>query len=104
MFERRAPDVVAQLLRKLVDYTSEHFADEEKLMLDTQYPDVPNHFKIHRGFIERLTALQAEFAEGKSTVSMSLMDFLKKWLIHHIGVEDQKVAAHVRSRPRAARA
>ena len=35
---------------------------------------------------------------------MSLMDFLKKWLIHHIGVEDQKVAAHVRSRQHAARA
>jgi hemerythrin len=90
--------VVAKLLSALADYTAEHFTHEEALQRATHYPDLLNHIKIHKGFIDKLASLQSDLAEGKSSVSMQLMDFLKKWLAHHIGQEDQKVAAHARSR------
>jgi hemerythrin-like metal-binding protein len=96
MLERRGSDVVAALLGALADYTATHFAHEEALQKRIGYPDMTNHFKIHAALIERVAALQRDVAQGKTSVSLSLMEFLKNWLQHHIGVEDQKVADHAR--------
>ncbi|MGD0476189.1 MAG: bacteriohemerythrin [Candidatus Velthaea sp.] len=94
MLERRAPEVVVELLAKLAEYTATHFGHEEKLMRETRYPEMAAHQAIHKDLIKRVVALQADVSAGKGTVSMELMNFLKKWLHHHIGKEDKKVANH----------
>jgi hemerythrin-like metal-binding protein len=96
MLERRAATVVHDLLDQLVAYTVTHFGHEEALMRETRYPDRENHFKLHKNLIDRVASLQRDVAAGKSAVSVPLMDFLKNWLLHHIGEEDQRVADHAR--------
>jgi len=102
MLERRGTNVVADLLDKLAEYTVTHFAHEEALMRETHYPDRENHFKMHRALLDRVGALQRDAADGRSVVTMQLMDFLKNWLSHHIGKQDQRVADHVRQARRVA--
>ncbi|MGD0476374.1 MAG: bacteriohemerythrin, partial [Candidatus Velthaea sp.] len=87
-------EVVVEPLAKLAEYTATHFGHEEKLMRETRYPEMAAHQAIHEDLIKRVVALQADVSAGTGTVSMELMNFLKKWLHHHIGKEDKKVANH----------
>src|SRR5574344_443046 len=38
----------------LLDYTKRHFAAEEKLQLQSSYPDYSNHQKYHDGFVKEV--------------------------------------------------
>ncbi|WP_312648666.1 bacteriohemerythrin [Aminipila sp.] len=84
----------------LYDYTSKHFADEEKLQLASQYPDYPNHKQYHEGFkkVVRDIADQLD-KEGPSLVLVGKVNSsIGGWLINHIKKEDVKVAAHIRAK------
>ena len=52
----------------LYDYTTKHFADEEKLQLASKYPDYINHKKYHEGFkkdvLDIIKQLNAEGPSG----------------------------------------
>lgn len=74
-------------------YASGHFADEEAFMLDTGYPFLTSHKKAHDAFLIRLAAERATLIEG-GWISLSLMQFLKDWLISHILMADREYAAH----------
>ncbi|MCK5679239.1 bacteriohemerythrin, partial [bacterium] len=83
-------DLVVNMLDELVQYTVNHFADEEKLMLEHQFPDYDSHAVIHRDLVAKVVDFQKQFKAGKSTVSLELLEFLKDWLIGHIKGVDRK--------------
>ena len=81
---------VAALLQDLVAYTRFHFDFEEKLMERAGYTGLEAHREKHRAMkaeVERLRAL----AEAKgSSVTHTLMAFLKNWLGKHICGTDKE--------------
>lgn len=83
----------------LYDYTSKHFADEEKLQIASKYPDYANHKQYHEGFKKVVRDLMAQLeAEGPTVVLVGKVNSsVAGWLINHIKKEDVKVAAHIRS-------
>nr|WP_315020284.1 hemerythrin family protein [uncultured Aminipila sp.] len=84
----------------LYDYTSKHFADEEKLQIASQYPDYPNHKQYHEGFKKVVREIMDQLQkEGPSLVLVGKVNSsIGGWLINHIKKEDVKVAAHIRSK------
>lgn len=84
----------------LYDYTSKHFADEEKLQIASQYPDYPNHKQYHEGFKKVVREIMDQLEkEGPSLVLVGKVNSsIGGWLINHIKKEDVKVAAHIRSK------
>ena len=84
----------------LVDYTVKHFADEEKLQQQYQYPDYNNHKKLHENFKKTALELTTQLKEqGASTVLVGKVNStIGNWLINHIQKEDKKVAAHILSK------
>ncbi|MEG0854654.1 MAG: hemerythrin family protein [Angelakisella sp.] len=84
----------------LLDYTSKHFADEEKLQVQSRYPDYLNHKKYHEGFVKVVKDIVAELqASGPSIVLVGkINNAIAGWLINHITKEDVKVAAHIKSK------
>jgi hemerythrin-like metal-binding protein len=81
---------VGKTLDELVEYTGSHFACEEKLMVENQYPDCDSHIKIHKDLVDRVVDFQKKFNAGEATVSLDLLEFLKDWLIGHIKGVDRK--------------
>ncbi len=83
----------------LLDYTSKHFADEEKLQLQNKYPDYQRHKQLHEGFKRTVRELINELNAQGPTVAMvgKLNATLSSWLINHIKREDKKIAEHIRS-------
>jgi hemerythrin len=82
--------VIGQLLNSLTRYTQTHFAAEEKLMAQVDYPDLAAHQEIHRNLIKQVESLKADHASGKLSISMDTMNFLSDWLTKHIQGTDKK--------------
>jgi hemerythrin-like metal-binding protein len=86
---------IGQTLTALVEYTRCHFRDEEALMRKTKYPLYQSHKAEHRKFTQRAVALKQEFDEGKITISIDVLLFIKNWLAHHIIGCDTLIAEHI---------
>jgi len=75
----------------LVDYTKRHFRMEESLMHQGAYPDLAHHHGLHQEFIDKLNGLMDRSERG-AVVTISVMQFMKTWLLEHIQIEDKKLA------------
>jgi methyl-accepting chemotaxis protein/hemerythrin len=84
---------LAPIFEKLVHYTVEHFATEEKYMTEYNYPQLEAHKKEHKDLTDQVVAFKKDFDSGAETISFELLDFLRKWLTHHILVTDKGYSA-----------
>jgi len=83
-------------LKRLVQYIETHFAREEALFLDTRYPHVEKHMKNHRDIEKLVHGFLIAFETDPRAVDMEkLLNFLKEWLIKHIGKLDKGYAPYV---------
>jgi len=90
MTQKKAKEVLGDVLKKLADYTVFHFSAEERLMRSNGYPEYEEHREKHQKMTAKVLALQDELKQGKITLSMEVMDFLKSWLDKHILGTDKK--------------
>jgi hemerythrin len=81
--------VMGDLLNALFDYTVIHFAAEEKSMDVYGYPGLPQQKAQHEDLIRRLREFNEQYRSGKTSFSLTLMSFLKDWLINHINGSDR---------------
>jgi hemerythrin len=95
MLNGRGKEVLSETLEDLIDYTKKHFANEERLMQTHHYPEYPQHKVEHDRLTAKVAAFQKDFAAGRVAITVELMNFLKNWLSHHIGVIDKKVGAYL---------
>jgi len=83
---------IEKVIGELVNYAIYHFAAEEELMSRFSFGKAGEHLKEHDDFIQRIKAHQQDFYDGRSTLSLELIVFLKDWLLEHI-LESDKVLA-----------
>lgn len=90
-------ETTARTLGELDDYVREHFALEERLMAGGGCtPDlVARHCGEHAYFRGVLTDLKKDFAGGRGNISVSLIEYLVHWLLHHISVVDRAMATEL---------
>ncbi len=81
---------MGQVLDGLVSYTVEHFNREENLMKKHSYPEYDAHKTEHENLVKKVAEFQSQFKSGKTSFSLSLMSFLRDWLINHIKGSDMK--------------
>jgi hemerythrin len=95
-----SPKKVKDVIDGIIDYTMSHFAFEEALMEQAEYPFLGPHKSIHETFIKRVEKFQARFKTGEDIAS-EFYDILKRWLVNHIQRDDaayvRKVKAHLES-------
>lgn len=93
-------DVLVKTTQFLSDYTTKHFADEERLQLQSGYPDYQNHKKYHEGFKRVVADLMTQLREQGPTIVLvgKVNSSVAGWLLNHIKKEDCKVAAHIRAK------
>jgi hemerythrin-like metal-binding protein len=86
-------------LHFLIDYTVQHFADEEKLQQESDYPNFEQHRKLHEAFRSEVEKFVESYrADGWSPeLSSKINTTIVQWLVTHIELEDSKVAAHIKN-------
>ncbi len=83
-----AVSTMLKVLDGLVDYTANHFKNEESLMIKHGYPDYDKHKAEHDSLVQKVLEYQNLLKTGKSAFSLELLSFLKDWLIFHIKGSD----------------
>ena len=82
----------------LVNYTVQHFNDEEALQIKYNYPEYEAHKKLHEDFKVTVTDLVNRFSEtgSSSWLSSDVNKIVVKWLIQHIMSEDKKIGGYLK--------
>jgi len=96
--ERKGKDEVYNLLQFLGDYVKSHFALEERLQQESNYPHYGEH-KAHEGFIRDLQGLESQLKHEGASLSLVIQtnQTMVNWLIQHINIIDREMAGYLRT-------
>lgn len=81
------------IINELTDYAFIHFKFEEKLFHRFEFEETENHLREHTFFIDKVKKLRLDWEHDDSEKKQELVEFLKKWLEHHIKNTDKKYVA-----------
>jgi hemerythrin-like metal-binding protein len=94
MVKGKGKEVLESTLSNLVDYTKNHFQDEETAMEKYAYPSLLQHRLEHRKLTDQVLAFQKKYQSGEKYISIEILNFLKNWLINHIMGTDKKYGVY----------
>jgi len=95
--EKYRERIIFSILPNLVEYTKEHFKDEEEFMKEINYPRLPNQQKLHEKFVNQIKDILVTLRSGKHYSSTFLYKSLTNWLLTHILFEDRKIGEYYKS-------
>ena len=93
----RSAGEAARMLDFLARYVVEHFATEERLMIESQYPGFAAHKAEHDALVAELKTLREQWrTDGPSdTLATALSGRIRSWLSFHIGGSDRAMGQHL---------
>jgi hemerythrin len=104
LLQTQAPDSeVDSLLDELFEHTRRHFAEEERLMLETGFPPYPMHKGEHDQVLADMAAQIERWKYGRDAAATR--DWLDKavgdWFITHVGTMDLVTAGFIEMKQKA---
>jgi hemerythrin len=91
-------DTQKTILKGVVEYAMGHFADEERLMKEYDYPDRISHKLEHDEFRDRLLGFVEAYLKGSTPLTVDLLAYLVEWLEKHMIGTDKKYQAFFNSK------
>jgi len=90
--------IMAGLLNFMADYAVRHFAEEEKYMIDNDYPGYEGHKAQHEKFISDFGLLKDKFDAQGAGINLVLVTnrAVVDWLINHINNTDKALGAFLK--------
>lgn len=79
----------------LAEYTTKHFAGEERDVDQTKYPELTQHKTLHKKLLDQVTELIGKFNAGEPLIAQDVINFLNDWLINHIKGVDMRYGPHL---------
>ncbi len=95
---RQGQAALTPVLDKLAEYASEHFAAEESLMEEHDFPGLSTHRAQHETFRQKMADFLDDHEAGKAGVPVSLMLFMQDWLKQHVLKTDKQYSAFLNAR------
>lgn len=94
-----AADQLLPTLKFLKKYVSEHFADEEKLQLESRYPKYLQHKQAHIQFVKKIDDLFSKFEDQGASISVIIEtnNIIFDWFVKHINNVDKEFAAYYKN-------
>lgn len=86
------------LLDELLEYTFYHFETEEDYFEEYDYEEKEAHLKEHDDFRKYLKKFLTEDIKDNSNLQNELLNFLKKWVEHHIKDVDMKYVDYLKDK------
>jgi hemerythrin-like metal-binding protein len=90
MMKGQAQSLSGPLLKKLADYTRNHFTAEEAMMASANYPGLEAHKTKHSVLVKQVEDYIARFEKGEISINLHLLNFLRDWLTNHIQKVDKE--------------
>lgn len=100
MMQSKGRDVLGGILNKLAHYTTDHFAREERIWQDGGLPSLAGHKKVHADLLAKVGQFAEDFHNGKKTISMEMLAFLREWLMDHVFKTDKQAVLALAAKQR----
>lgn len=89
---------IGRSLERLAQYVETHFHREEALFMDSDYPYKDKHCQNHRDIEKLVRGFQTSHTQDAKSVDMpKLLNFLREWLVKHIGKLDKGYMPYVQA-------
>jgi len=103
MLSGRGQQATRPLLKKLVEYTREHFSAEERAMSLAGYPALGKHRADHEALTRKVQEYVVRLDSGEVAINLHLLNFLREWLSKHIQQTDKEYGPWVSGKRDAGR-
>jgi hemerythrin-like metal-binding protein len=87
-----------RIFDELLEYTAYHFAEEERLMQQIGYPDLPQHRANHEELVELVNYHRRQLAEDTSDAERQALEFVRTWLRAHVLDADKEIGVYLSGR------
>ena len=87
-----------KLLSQLLEHTQTHFAYEEQLMSQYNYPGYETHKSEHNRLMQHLVDLAERYKNGELLLSFAIVLELKGWAVVHIEKSDKPLGTFLNNR------
>lgn len=98
MTQGKGRQALGEVLDGMIEYTQTHFASEEAMMLEHEYPGYARQKAEHTALMRKVLELRSQYHTGQTVVTMDVMRFLKDWLVNHIQESDKAAGTYLASR------
>ena len=88
--DKKGPNELDQPLSKLIQYTHDHFAAEEKALEEINYPQLEEHRQEHNKLKQDVATFHERVKQGDASVVAEFYSFLREWLLDHIVESDKQ--------------
>jgi hemerythrin len=82
-------------LERLYSYAAVHFAAEDRVMIESDYPDTASHRSEHESVLANLKRLEAAYRAGAISAPEDTLRFIQSWATSHIPNADRRLADHL---------
>lgn len=97
-------DEIIHLIEELKEYTKFHFADEENVMAEMNYPGLEAQKRAHTAFVDKLMEIDLaqmdEIDNHQQEYLSELIQFLAGWLVNHILGMDKQIGLYAKEQNR----
>ena len=97
MLQGKAQELTGTLLKKLVDYTRQHFTAEDTMLAAAGYSGLAPHRMKHKDLMKQVDGYVERYRSGEIAVNVQLMSFLRDWLTKHIQQTDKDYGVCVKT-------
>ena len=89
--------VAEDVFTRLMEYSANHFAAEERMMEKHDFPHLKTHRLEHRAFATRLMAFKKNFKAGNASVLSDLLPYLQCWIKDHVQRSDHQYSEYLKA-------
>ncbi|MCP4581209.1 MAG: hemerythrin family protein [candidate division Zixibacteria bacterium] len=97
--EGKSREEVTRAVTFLWEYVKTHFADEEAIQKEIDYPDYEKHKLQHREFETQIDSLVNRLQElgADHSIAVETLNLMLEWVVKHIKYSDKILVAYIRS-------
>ena len=93
-------EILRTVLAETTQYTFSHFAHEEELMNEIDYPEREEHILAHQDLSRRAREFTDRLENGQSATMLEYLVFLSEWVKLHTTTVDRRLGAYVKAHNR----
>ena len=79
---------INRIIMTFFKHTRKHFAAEEKMMVEIEYPKISEHRELHNELVTKLNKISKSSFESDDDVYV-FKKFIYDWIIDHILIHDK---------------
>jgi len=91
------PEGLLDLIERMIRFSDAHFAAEDEVMIDSDFPLFPSHRAEHQQFLNRIARFLEDYRQQRRELTDEMMAFLKTWWFQHTNESDRKYARWIRN-------